>query len=89
MARRVSETLRAIRGGARGKKILIVSHNLAISAGLAVLLGDGPEKFRKYRQEPCAINRLSWGGEAPALTVCNDYSFLPERICAVSNARLK
>jgi broad specificity phosphatase PhoE len=77
VARRMAGALRGIRSGARGARVLIVSHNLAISAGLAVLLGEGPEHFRRYKQEPCAINRLNWHAEAPLLEVCNDYSFLP------------
>lgn len=74
---RVAGALLRIREEAMGKKVLVVSHNLAISAALAVLLGFPLNEFRRFRQEPCAINRISWHEETPELHSCNDYSFLP------------
>ncbi|MCB0221544.1 MAG: histidine phosphatase family protein [Chrysiogenetes bacterium] len=77
VASRMAAGLRSVRERAHGRRVLVVSHNLAISAGLAELLGEGPEHFRRYRQEPCAINRIEWHEEPLSLHVCNDYSFLP------------
>lgn len=77
VASRVAAGLRAIRERAHGRRVLVVSHNLAISAGLALLLSEEPSQFRRYRQEPCAINRIDWHEEPLKLHVCNDYSFLP------------
>lgn len=77
VAGRVASALHRVRERGHRRRVLVVSHNLAISAGLAGLLGRPIEEFRKYRQEPCAINRIRWDDDHPELVCCNDFSFLP------------
>ncbi|MEW6775246.1 MAG: histidine phosphatase family protein [Bdellovibrionota bacterium] len=82
-AKRAGSALQNIRESSNGKRVLVVSHNLAISSALAWIAGENLNSFRRFQQEPCALTRIDWTNEEMKFVRLNDFSFIPPALHTV------